>query len=142
MPLLLLQTGQFLFQMVDAELYRTPPDESIFHPVLPKCAGHITLIQHSFRRDCRPIAAQLFCRVAAYHPTQKIVHIAACQLVFCLHLFCQTAGQRPKRLFFPQFSDIYQTKRTVLCFLLQPVVNVKCILITSRLHQQIIFLVI
>ena len=142
MPQLFLQTGQFLFQMVDAELHRTPPDEGVFHPALPKCAGHIALIQHSLCRNCRLIAAQLFCRVAAYHPTQKIVHIAACQLVFCLHLFCQTAGQRSKCFFFPQFSDIYQTKCTVLCFLLQPVVNVKCILITSRLHQQIIFLVI
>ena len=142
MPQLFLQLIQFFFQAIHAQFHRTPPDKCIFHSFFSECAGHIALIQHSLCRDRRLVAAQLLHRIAANDTAQKIINIAARQIIFRFQLFCQTAGQRPERLFFPQLSNIHQTKSAILGFSLQMVINPKCFLIVFRLYQQIKFLIV
>ena len=89
---------QFCLQPPDPQGYGTAANKGVLHPRAAQRAGHIPLIQHTFGCDGRLMAAELLHSLAAHHPSQQIVNIAASQIIFRFHLLL-TFPLRPK---FPQ----------------------------------------
>ena len=142
MLLLLFQPFQFRLQAFDAKFYSAVADKYIFHQVPAQCTGDISLVQHALGCDCCLVTAQLLYFITAYNPSQKVIHIAAGQFIFCFNLFCKAVIGCVNHFFFPQFSNIDQPKSAASMFPLHPVINVQGLLVIGRFHQKIKFLIV
>ena len=113
----------FFFQPGNSQAYGVVTNKRVLHPVALHGTRHIALVEHTVFRNGRFEIAQLLNRFAADNAAQQVIHVAARQLVFCIHFLRKAVVTRADRFPFAELPHVYEAERHRAELFFEPIEN-------------------